>query len=174
MRILRPAALAAALGAVLLCTAVQAQAGGSTTEGLPSVSLSPNFAQPGESISVTATCRKATSTRTLVTSGAFDPLTLLPPTGASEPILTGTIRINHVHPGHYTVTSTCDDSSTSSTTLTVLAVGAPHVVPEGAAHTGGGSTAPNRPGPPAGLGAALLGSGVGLVAVTLRRRAARR
>ncbi len=66
------------------------------------------------------------------------------------------------------------DHSTASTTLTILTAGAPHVVPEGGARTGGGSTAPNRPAPTAAVGTAMLASGLGLVALTLRRRAARR
>jgi hypothetical protein len=189
MRILRPAVLAAAAGVALLCGAVPAQANGSTAEGLPSVRVSPDFAEPGETIGVTATCRQTSATRTVVTSGAFDPVTLDLPAGASQPTVADTVVINNVRPGKFTVSSTCDDNSTSSTTLTILAKGAPHLVPEvgahtgggsappmvpeGGAHTGGGSTAPNRP-PSAAVGAALLGSGVGLVAFALRRRFARR
>lgn len=179
MRILRPAILAAAVGVALLGCAVPDQAEGSTAQGLPSVSLNPSFAEPGETISVTATCRLASSTRTVITSGAFDPVTLALPTDGSEPFLTDTVVINHVHPGKFTVSSTCEDDSTASTTLTILAAGAPHLVPEGGqvpdggAHTGGGSMAPNHR-PSAAAGAALLASGLGLVAVTLRRRFARR
>jgi hypothetical protein len=173
MRILRPAILAAAVGVALLCGAVPVQADGSTAAGLPSVSVNPNFAEPGETISVTATCRTASSTRTLITSGAFDPVTLQLPPDASQPSLTETVVINNVRPGRFTVSSTCDDNSTASTTLTILAAGAPHVIPDGAAHTGGGSMAPNRP-RSAAVGTVLLASGLGLVAIILRRRFARR
>jgi hypothetical protein len=173
MRILRPAILAAAVGVALLCGAVPVQADGSTAAGLPSVSVNPNFAEPGETISVTATCRTASSTRTLVTSGAFDPVTLQLPPDASQPILTKTVVINNVRPGRFTVSSACDDNSTASTTLTILAAGAPHVIPDGAARTGGGSMAPNGP-RSAAVGTVLLASGLGLVAIILRRRFARR
>jgi hypothetical protein len=173
MRILRPAILAAAVGVALLCGAVPVQADGSTAAGLPSVSVNPDFAEPGETISVTATCRTASSTRTLVTSGAFDPVTLQLPPDASQPILTKTVVINNVRPGRFTVSSTCDDNSTASTTLTILAAGAPHVIPDGAARTGGGSMAPNGP-RSAAVGTVLLASGLGLVVIILRRRFARR
>jgi hypothetical protein len=174
MRILGPAILVAILGAALLHVAGPTVASGSTAEGLPSVSLSPDFAEPGETIGVTATCPRTTSTRTVVTSRAFDPVKLVLPADASQPIMTDTATINRVRPGKYTVTSTCGDNSTSSATLTILAAGAPHLVPEGGAQTGGGSTARSRPGTTAALGGALLASGAGLVAVALRRRAARR
>lgn len=174
MRILGPAILVAILGAALLHIAGPSLASGSTAEGRPSVSLSPDFAEPGETISVLATCPRTTSTRTVVTSRAFDPVKLALPADASQPIMTDTVTINRVRPGRYTATSTCGDNSTSSATLTILAAGAPHLVPEGGAQTGGGSTAPNHPDPPAALGGALLASGVGLVAVALHRRAARR
>jgi hypothetical protein len=179
MRILRPAVLAAAVGAALLGCTAPVRADGSTAQGLPSVSVNPTFAEPGETISVTATCRLASSTRTVITSGAFDAVTLALPADGSEPFLTDTVVINHVRPGKFTVSSTCEDDSTASTTLTILAAGAPHLVPEGGqvpnggAHTGGGSMAPNHR-PSAAAGAALLASGLGLVAVTLRRRFARR
>ncbi len=173
MRIIGPAILVVAVGVVLL-RAVSTQADGSTPQGLPSVSVNPTFAEPGETIRVTATCRKATTTRTRITSGAFDPTTLRRPTGAPGPTLTDTVVINHVRPGRFRVNSRCDDHSTASTTLTILTAGAPHVVPEGGARTGGGSTAPNRPAPTAAVGTAMLASGLGLVTFTLRRRAARR
>jgi hypothetical protein len=177
MRMLRPVVVAAALGAALLCGSLPAHA--SSVENLPSVSVSPDFAEPRETIRVTVTCRR-TSTRTVVTSDAFNRVTILS-TEARESIVSGTIRINDVRPGRYRVTSTCDDSSTSSTTLTVLAPGSPHVVPDepahvapqGGARTGGGGMAPNRP-PPTAVGAVLLAFGLGLVAFTLGRRVARR
>jgi hypothetical protein len=172
MRMLRPVIVAAALGAALLCGTVPAHASGSSAENLPSVSLSPDFAEPQETVSVTVTCRQANVRKSLVTSAAFDPVTLLS-SEAHESVMSGTIVIKNVRPGKYRVTSTCDDSSSSSTTLTILAPGSPHLVPDGGAHTGGGSMAPNRP-PTAAVGGALLASGLGLVAITLRRRIARR
>jgi hypothetical protein len=172
MRIPRPVIVAAALGAALLCGPVVAHASGTSAENLPSVSLSPDFAEPRETVSVLVTCRQANVRKSLVTSDAFDPVTILS-SQAHESIMSSTTVIKNVRPGRYRVTSTCDDSSTSSTTLTILAPGSPHVVPEGGAHTGGGSMAPNRP-PAQAVGGALLASGLGLVAITLRRRIARR
>jgi hypothetical protein len=174
MRILRPAILAVILAVALLSCAAPASSHGATAQGLPSVSLSPDFAAPGETISLTVTCRQPTATRSVITSSAFDPVTLVLPDHATEPVLTSTITINHVQPGRYTVTSTCDDSATSSTTLTVLRPGAPHLVPEGGARTGGGGMAGGGPLPMTAAGVVMLTAGVGLVAVTLRRRGARR
>lgn len=174
MRILRPAIFAAALAVALLSGMAPAAAQVTTADGLPSVSLSPDFAAPGETISLTVTCRRPTATRSVVTSSAFDPVTVVLPENASEPVLTSTITINHVKPGRYAVSSTCDDNASSSTTLTVLRPGAPHLVPEGGARTGGGSTASDGHLPMTAAGAVMLTAGVGLVAVTLRRRGARR
>lgn len=174
MRILRPAILAAVLAVTLLSCAAPASSHGAIAQGLPSVSLSPDFAAPGETISLTVTCQRPTATRSVITSSAFDPVTMVLPPDASEPILTSTITVNHVRPGRYTVTSRCDDNASSSTMLTVLRPGAPHVVPEGGARTGGGSTATDRRPPMTAAGAGMLAAGVGLVAVTLRRRATRR
>jgi hypothetical protein len=168
MRMLRPVIVAAAMGAALLCGTVPAHA----SDNLPSVSLSPDFAEPQETVSITVTCAQASVRRSVVTSDAFDPVTIAT-SEAHESILSSTTVIKNVRPGKYRVTSTCDDTSSSSTTLTILAPGAPHVVPEGGAHTGGGSMAPNRR-PSAAVGGALLASGLGLVAITLRRRVARR
>ena len=168
MGMLRPVIVAAALGAALLCGTVPAHA----ADNLPSVSLSPDFAEPQETISITVTCRQASVRRSVVTSDAFAPVTIVS-SEAHESILSSTTVIKNVRPGKYRVTSTCDDTSSSSTTLTILAPGAPHVVPEGGAHTGGGSMAPNRP-PSAAAGGALLASGLALLAITLRRRIARR
>ncbi len=169
MRMLRPVVAAAALGAALLCGSLPAHA--SSVENLPSVSVSPDFAEPRETVSVTVTCQQANVRKSVVTSDAFDPVTMLS-SQAGESIMSGTTVIRNVPPGRYRVTSTCDDSSSSSTTLTVLAAGAPHMVPQGGARTGGGSMAPNRQVTAA--GGALLASGLGLLAITLRRRIARR
>ena len=174
MRILRPAILAAVLAVALLSCADSASSQGAIAQGLPSVALSPDFAAPGETISLTVTCRQSTATRSLVTSSAFDPITVVMPGHAAEPVVTSTITINNVRPGRYTVTSTCDDSATSSTTLTVLRPGAPHLVPEGGAATGGGSMAGGGHLPMTAAGVVMLIAGIGLVAVTLRRRGARR
>jgi hypothetical protein len=170
MRMLRPVVVAAALGAALLCGSLPAHA--SSVENLPSVSVSPDFAEPRETVSVTVTCRQATVRKSVVTSDAFDPVTMFSGE-ARESIMSSTTVIRNVRPGRYRVTSTCDDSSTSSTTLTILAPGAPHMVPEGGARTGGGGMAPNRP-PATAAGGALLAAGLGLLAVALRRRFARR
>jgi hypothetical protein len=167
MRMLRPVIVAAALAAAPLCGAVPAHA----TENLPSVALSPDFAQPQETVSITVTCAQASVRKAVVTSDAFAPVTMVSGE-AHESILSSTTVVENVRPGKYRVSSTCDGTSSSSATLTVLAPGASHVVPEGGAHTGGGSMAPNRP-PSAAVGAALLASGLGLVAITLRRRIAR-
>jgi hypothetical protein len=181
MRMLRPVVAAAAVGAALLCGSLPAHA--SSVENLPSVSVSPDFAEPRETVSVTVTCQQAKVRKAVVTSDAFDPVTMFS-SEAHESIMTGTTLIRNVRPGKYHVTSTCDDSSTSSTTLTVLAPGASHMVPEdgapggshtvpeGGAPTGGGSMAPNRHVTAA--GSVLLASGLGLLAVALRRRFARR
>jgi hypothetical protein len=174
MRILRPAIFAAALTVAPLSGAVPASARGAIAQGLPSVSLSPDFAAPGETISLTVTCRRPTATRSLVTSRAFDPITMVLPPDASAPILTSMVTINHVKPGRYTVTATCDDNASSSTMLTVLRPGTPHLVPEGGARTGGGSTATDRRLPVSAAGAGMLAVGVGLVAVALHRRITRR
>jgi hypothetical protein len=170
MRMLRPVVVAAALGAALLCGSLPAHA--SSVENLPSVSVSPDFAEPRETVSVTVTCRQAQVRKSVVTSDAFDPVTMFS-SEARESIMSSTTVIRNVRPGSYRVTSTCDDSSTSSTTLTVLAPGAPHLVPEGGARTGGGSMAPNRQVTGA-AGGALLASGLGLLVIALRRRFARR
>jgi hypothetical protein len=170
MRMLRPVVVAAALGAALLCGSLPAHA--SSVENLPSVSVSPDFAEPRETVGVTVTCRQANVRKSVVTSDAFDPVTMFSGE-ARESIMSRTTVIRNVRPGKYRVTSTCDDSSTSSTTLTVLAPGAPHLVPEGGAQTGGGSMAPNRQ-VTAAAGGALLASGLGLLAITVRRRLARR
>jgi hypothetical protein len=169
MRMLRPVVVAAALGAALLGGSLPAHA--SSVENLPSVSVSPDFAEPRETVSVTVTCRQATVRKSVVTSDAFDPVTMFSGE-ARESIMSSTTVIRNVRPGRYRVTSTCDDSSASSTTLTVLAPGAPHMVPEGGARTGGGGMAPNRPATAA--GGALLASGLGLLAIALRRRFVRR
>ncbi|HEX8862075.1 MAG TPA: hypothetical protein VGC06_23820 [Actinomycetes bacterium] len=170
MRMLRPVVAAAALGAALLCGSPPAHA--FSAENLPSVSVSPDFAEPRETVSVTVTCRQANVRKSVVTSDAFDPVTMLS-SQAGESIMSSTTVIRNVPPGRYRVTSTCDGSSTSSTTLTILPAGAPHMVPQGGARTGGGSMAPNRQVTAAG-GGALLASGLGLLAITLRRRLARR
>ena len=175
MRMLRPVIVAAALGAALLCGTVPAHA----SENIPSVTLSPDFAEPQDTVRITVTCAQTSVRRAVVTSDAFAPVTMAS-SQAHESILGTTTRVENVRPGTYRVTSTCDGTSSSSTTLTVLAAGASHVVPEdgaqvvpaGGAQTGGGGMALNRP-PSAAVGAALLASGLGLVAITLRRRIAR-
>jgi hypothetical protein len=70
MRILRPAILAAALGVAPLCGAIPAQTDGAIAAGLPSVSVRPDFAEPGETISVTASCYPGL--RLVTCGGAFD------------------------------------------------------------------------------------------------------
>lgn len=175
MRMLRPVIVAAALGAALLCGTVPAHA----SANIPSVALSPDFAEPQEIVRITVSCAQSSVRRAVVTSDAFGQVTMVS-SQAHESILGSTTRVKNVRPGQYRVTSTCDGSSSSSTTLTVLAAGASHVVPEGGtpgvpeggAQTGGGGMAPNRP-PSAAVGAALLASGLGLVAIALRRWIAR-
>jgi hypothetical protein len=183
MRMLRPVVVAAVRGAALLCATVPAHA----TGNLPSVALSPDFAAPRETVSITVTCAQASVRKAVVTSDAFAPVTMVS-SQERESILSGTTLVNSVRPGKYHVSSTCDGAANASTTLTVLASGASHVVPEdvaqsvpaggspavpaGGARTGGGGMAPNRP-PGAAAGVVLLASGLGLVAIALRRRIAR-
>lgn len=154
-----PAALAAfVLGLFVLLV-------GPTAARAASVYLevNPSTVPVGDEVGLRASCDdnlKAAS----VTSSLFGTVAVSPQYG----LLTATVRVpSGTKPGDYRIDLNCPDNKTASATLHVVA----KVEPAKGPATGGGGMAPGRNAPMLiGSGLLVIGAGLALGLVTLRRR----
>ncbi|GIF18868.1 hypothetical protein BJ973_005914 [Actinoplanes tereljensis] len=159
MRLSVPAALSALLMGlfVLFLDAPAAQAAAIYLE------INPSTVPAGDQVGLRASCDDNLKSAT-VSSALFGAQTVTPQYG----LLTATVRIpSGTQPGDYKVDLRCPDGKTASATLHVVA----KVEPARGPATGGGGMAPGRNAPMLiGSGLAVIGAGVALWVVTLRRR----
>ncbi|GIM90750.1 hypothetical protein [Paractinoplanes toevensis] len=159
MRLSVPAALSALLMGlfVLFVDAPAARAAAIYLE------INPSTVPAGDQVGLRASCDDNLKSAT-VSSALFGAATVTPQYG----LLTATVRIpSGTRPGDYKVDLRCPDGKTASATLHVVA----KVEPARGPATGGGGMAPGRSAPMLiGSGLAVIGAGLALWVVALRRR----
>jgi hypothetical protein len=159
MRLSVPAALSALLVGlfVLFVDAPAAHAAAIYLE------INPSTVPAGDQVGLRASCDDNLKSAT-VSSALFGAVTVTPQYG----LLTATVRIpSGTRPGDYKIDLRCPDGKTASANLHVVA----KVEPARGPATGGGGMAPGRSAPMLiGSGLAVIGAGLALWVVALRRR----
>ncbi len=128
-----------AIGGTSACGAVsEAKAANHDQVGAASVEVSPNRANPGQTLTVRARCND-NSTTASVSSPAFGTITASS-SGTSSALLVAVVNLSPtLQPGTFNVTATCQNGAMATTKLVIVSpAGAqPTVGP----HTGGGALA---------------------------------
>jgi hypothetical protein len=159
-----PAATAAlALGLPVLSVTVSLLDAGAARAAAIFVETNPSTVPVGDEVGLRASCDDNLRAAT-VSSGLFGTVTVIPQFG----FLTATAKVPPAaRPGDYGVDLHCPDGKTAATTMHVVA----KVEPAQGPATGGGGTAPGRNAPALiGGGLAVIGAGLALGFLTLRRR----
>ncbi len=133
----------------------------------PVIDVTPSIAAPGTSVTFAITCGSSASSATLfgTTLGLAEHIPMQASTHAGEFVATVSLPTS-ISPGTYTPSIDCSNGVSGTATLVVNAV------PGGAPVTGDGATSTATGGPFTEVGIGLLGLGVLIGAIGIRRRRA--